>query len=46
MRNTNKLLTPIKKCLIENKEINNDDLVNLLNHENMLLNNLFTFFTT
>lgn len=37
------LLIPIKRCLIENKEISYDDLVKLLNHENLLLNNLFVF---
>ena len=39
------ILNPIKRCLIENKQIGDDVLVNLLKHENMLLNNLFTFFT-
>lgn len=38
------LLNPIKRCLIENEEISYDVLVNLLKHENLLLNNLFTFF--
>lgn len=42
--NYKSILNPIKKCLIENKEINYDDLVALLNHENLLLSNLFTFF--
>lgn len=39
------VLNPIKRCLIENNEISDDVLVNLLKHKNMLLNNLFTFFT-
>ena len=39
------VLDPIKRCLIENNEISDDVLVNLLKHKNMLLNNLFTFFT-
>ena len=39
------VLNPIKRSLIENKEIGDDVLVNLLKHKNMLLNNLFTFFT-
>jgi len=38
------MLNPIKKSLMENKEISYDDLVILLNHENLLLSNLFTFF--